>query len=66
MNKWQCANCEYIYDPEEGDYDSDVEAGTPFEDLPKKWVCPECGARKDKFERYTGEEERESSKEEEE
>ncbi len=50
MDKWQCKVCEYIYDPEMGDADSDVEAGTPFEDLPEDWVCPECGADKDQFE----------------
>ncbi|MBM4082466.1 MAG: rubredoxin, partial [Planctomycetes bacterium] len=23
--------------------------GTPFEKLPKDWVCPGCGAAKDQF-----------------
>jgi rubredoxin len=26
-----------------------VAAGTPFEKLPEKWVCPVCGAAKDDF-----------------
>jgi rubredoxin len=50
MDKWECKVCGYIYDPEMGDPESDVEAGTPFEDLPQDWVCPECGADKDQFE----------------
>ena len=50
MDKWECKVCGYIYDPEMGDSESDVEAGSPFEDLPEDWVCPECGADKDQFE----------------
>ncbi len=50
MKKYKCLMCGYIYDPEVGDPDNDVEAGTAFEDLPDDWVCPECGAGKDEFE----------------
>jgi len=28
-----------------------VAPGTRFEDLPADWVCPVCGAEKDKFEK---------------
>ena len=56
MGKWQCTVCGYIYDPEFGDPDNGIQAGAPFEDLPDFWVCPECGAEKDQFEPYTGEE----------
>jgi rubredoxin len=48
MDKYECP-CGYIYDPEEGDYESGVEPGTPFEDLPDDWVCPKCGAEKEYF-----------------
>lgn len=51
MEKWECLVCGYIYDPELGDPDHDVEAGTPFEELPDGWTCPECGAGKDEFQR---------------
>jgi len=51
MAKWECLVCGYVYDPELGDPDSGVEAGTAFEDLPDDWVCPECGAGKDMFEK---------------
>ena len=50
MKKYKCLLCGYIYDPAVGDPENDVEAGTAFEDLPDRWVCPECGAGKDEFE----------------
>ncbi|MBE2899357.1 rubredoxin [Methanothermobacter thermautotrophicus] len=49
MDKYVCQMCGYIYDPEEGDPASGIEAGTPFEDLPDDWVCPVCGVGKDQF-----------------
>ena len=33
------------------DADSDVAAGTKFEDLPDDWECPVCGADKSDFEK---------------
>jgi len=51
MAKYVCTVCGYIYDPEKGDPDSDIKPGTPFEKLPNDWVCPVCGATKDKFEK---------------
>lgn len=49
MQRYVCEVCGYIYDPEEGDPDSDIEAGTSFEALPEDWVCPMCGASKEEF-----------------
>jgi rubredoxin len=51
MEKWECLVCGYVYDPAEGDPDNGVEPGTPFEALPDDWICPDCGAGKDMFER---------------
>jgi len=51
MEKWVCTICGYEYDPEIGDPDAGIEPGTPFEDLPDDWVCPDCGASKDLFEK---------------
>ena len=51
MDKYECSVCGYVYDPEMGDPDSGIKPGTPFEDLPDDWVCPVCGASKDKFEK---------------
>jgi len=45
MEKYRCIVCGYIYDPAEND-------NVSFEDLPEDWVCPECGAGKDQFEKY--------------
>ena len=44
-----CESCGFIYEPEEGDPDGDIAAGTPFEDVPDDWYCPVCGARKVDF-----------------
>jgi rubredoxin len=49
MDKWECKVCGYIYDPEKGDPDSNIPAGTPFEKLPESWTCPVCGAAKSEF-----------------
>lgn len=50
MQKYRCNVCGYIYDPEKGDPDSNIDPGTAFADLPEAWVCPVCGADKSAFE----------------
>ncbi len=50
MKKYVCTVCGYVYDPTEGDPDSDIPPGTPFEYLPDDWCCPVCGASKEDFE----------------
>jgi rubredoxin len=49
MKRFMCGICGFNYVPEEGDPDSDVEPGTPFEKVPQNWVCPVCGADKCNF-----------------
>lgn len=51
MDKYKCTVCGYIYDPEKGDATQSIAPGTPFDKLPDSWVCPECGAGKDMFEK---------------
>ena len=51
MDKYECTVCGWIYDPEKADPENGVEPGTPFEDVPDDWVCPECGAPKSEFEK---------------
>lgn len=51
MSKYKCSVCGYIYNPEEGDPDSGISPGTPFENLPDDWKCPVCGAEKSAFEK---------------
>lgn len=49
MQKYVCDLCGYVYDPAEGDPDSGIAPGTPFEAIPEDWVCPVCGASKSMF-----------------
>ncbi len=49
LAKSKCLACGFIYDPAEGDPDSGIAPGTPFEDIPDDWTCPICGATKDMF-----------------
>ncbi|MED2879789.1 rubredoxin [Bacillus thuringiensis] len=49
MKKYICLPCGYIYNPEVGDPDEDIEPGTSLEDLPEDWVCPVCGEDKNHF-----------------
>lgn len=49
MERWVCEPCGWVYDPAEGDPDSDIAPGVAFEDLPEDYVCPVCGATKDLF-----------------
>jgi rubredoxin len=49
MQKYVCDVCGWVYDPQIGDPENDIPPGTPFEELPDDWVCPECGAAKDQF-----------------
>ena len=52
MDKYVCIICGYIYDPAEGDPESGIAPGTPFEDIPDDWTCPACGVGKEHFEKY--------------
>ena len=47
--RWICEPCGFIYDPAEGDPDSGIAPGTPFEAIPDDWMCPICGAGKADF-----------------
>jgi rubredoxin len=49
MQKYECDACGYVYDPKEGDPDSGIAPGTPWEKVPDDWVCPLCGVGKDQF-----------------
>ena len=50
MTKYVCTVCGYVYDPEVGDPDNNVNPGTSVQDVPEDWVCPLCGVGKDQFE----------------
>ncbi|MCP4695141.1 MAG: rubredoxin [Desulfobacterales bacterium] len=51
MDRYECTVCGHLYDPEMGSPTVGVYPGTLFEDLPKDWVCPICGAPKGDFEK---------------
>ncbi len=51
MDKYECTVCRWVYDPETGDEETGVSRGTNFNDLPDDWVCPQCEAIKDEFEK---------------
>jgi len=48
--RWICTVCGHVYDPAEGDPDSGIPPGIPFEELPTDWSCPDCGGTRDLFE----------------
>lgn len=52
-DKYVCSVCGYVYDPEAGDPERGIPAGTPFEDLASDWTCPVCGVGKESFSRVT-------------
>jgi rubredoxin len=50
MKKYVCTACGYVYDPEVGDPENGVPAGTAWENVPEDWACPLCALGKDIFE----------------
>lgn len=48
--RYECRSCGYVYEPNRGDDNRNIPAGTPFEELPSDWRCPVCGARASAFE----------------
>ena len=51
MDKYECSIFRYASATEKGDPDAGIAPGTAFEDLLDDWVCPQCGADKDMFEK---------------
>lgn len=49
LRKWQCTVCGFIYDEEEGWPEDGIQPGTPWDQVPASWVCPDCGATKSDF-----------------
>ena len=49
--RYKCTVYGYVYEPEKGDPEGGIKPGTSFEELPAVWVCPVCGAGKDRFEK---------------
>jgi rubredoxin len=49
FQKYQCLECEHIYDEAKGDPDSGIAPETRWADIPDSWNCPICGAPKSFF-----------------
>lgn len=49
MKKYVCDVCGWVYDPEVGLPEAGIKPGTPFEDLPEDFECPECYVGKGDF-----------------
>ncbi len=52
IQRYECIECKYIYNPKSGNEKAGIKPGTAFEDLPDDWVCPVCGEGKDMFEMH--------------
>lgn len=50
MKQWQCVVCGFIYDQQLGLPEDGIAAGTSWDDIPKDWLCPDCGVGKSDFE----------------
>jgi rubredoxin len=50
MKQYQCVVCGFIYDEAAGIPEDGIAAGTPWEDVPDSWECPDCGVSKSDFE----------------
>jgi len=49
--QYMCTICGWIYDEEQGLPEAGIPPGTPWEDVPDDFLCPECGEPKSAFER---------------
>ena len=51
--KMVCKNCFFIYTPEYGDEESNIQPFTDFAAIDSLWRCPICEGTKEDFEIYT-------------
>lgn len=49
FRKYQCQCCDLYYDEAEGWPDEGIPAGTPWDEVPEEWTCPDCSASKEDF-----------------
>ncbi len=47
---WECLICGFVYDESLGMPEDNIAPGTPWEDIPEDWLCPDCGVGKQDFE----------------
>jgi rubredoxin len=49
FEKYTCAVCGHVFDPEKGEPLQNIPPGREFTDLLETWQCPICGASKKNF-----------------
>jgi rubredoxin len=49
FEKYTCAVCGHMFDPEKGEPLQNIPPGREFADLLETWQCPICGASKKNF-----------------
>jgi rubredoxin len=45
MASYRCPVCEYVYDEAKGDAREGFPGGTPWDQVPDDWTCPDCAVR---------------------
>ena len=45
MSAFQCDGCGYVYDEDRGNEHEGFPPGTPWNEVPDDWCCPDCGVR---------------------
>jgi len=48
---FQCGDCFTIYDEKYGSPDQNIAPNTPFEELPKDYLCSVCESEKESFQK---------------
>ncbi len=46
---WMCLVCGFVYYEALGLPEEGIPPGTPWDDIPDTWCCPECGVEKADF-----------------
>ncbi len=54
MARWECIVCGWVYDESKGWPDDGIAPGTPWEEVPEDFLCPDCGVGKQDFEPLAG------------
>jgi rubredoxin---NAD+ reductase len=49
MRIWLCRICGYVYNEADGLPEEGISPGTPWEQIPEDWCCPDCGVGKSDF-----------------
>ncbi len=45
MARYQCPDCNYVYDEAKGDAHEGFAPHTPWAQIPEDWACPDCAVR---------------------